>query len=149
LAKTADTLFVFDVEGRRIAETPAPPGPAVFQFAPGGEDALVTLGDGTPWVTWQAGAFRQVRSAERNRRAPRGTAPGLSLPGGLLLSASAEEIILRRPDGTETRARLSEPVLMMEQMGDGWVSVEQATRHTAVRVEDGRMETYRVPEAAR
>jgi hypothetical protein len=71
----------------------------------------------------------------------------IALSGGRRVMAADNELILRQPDGTETRTVLSGTILGMEMMGEGWIHVREAGRHTAVRLVENRVEMYRLPEA--
>jgi hypothetical protein len=140
LAKTAAALYAFNREGRRLGRLPVADGPAQFVFSPDGSEAIVFLPDTSEWFRWSDGAFQDTEETV--------LPTGLTLTGGRSLVAADNELVLRNPDGTETRATLTGPILSIEWMGEHWIYVREAGRHTAARLTDDGFETYRLPEAA-
>jgi hypothetical protein len=135
LAKTRDTLRAFDAEGRLLGETPAAEGPARFAFSSDGWEAVAFLPETCETIRWRNGSFEPAST--QDCQAP--ASP---------LSADGDELIWRRPEGTEIRTKLAGPPLWIEQMGDGWFHVWESGRHTAVRLRDDRLEIYRLPGSA-
>jgi hypothetical protein len=145
LAKTSGALYAFDREGRLIGQFPAAEGPAQFMFSRGGSEAIVFLPDTSEWVRWRNGEFQLLPIADHGESA---LSAGLTLADGTLVFAADNELVLRKADGSETRTSLTGPILSIEQMGEGWIHVREAGRHTAVRLAGDRIEVYRLPEAA-
>ncbi len=67
----------------------------------------------------------------------------------LPIFADNDELVFRKPDGTEIRAKVEGAVLSVEQMGDEWFAVHQPDRRLAVRLAGERLEICRLPEASR
>ena len=65
----------------------------------------------------------------------------------LPITHDGDELVVRKADGTELRAKIEGPVLGIEQMGEGWFCAHQADRRLAVRLLDDRLEISRMPEA--
>ncbi|HSW50997.1 MAG TPA: hypothetical protein VLH09_12520 [Bryobacteraceae bacterium] len=66
----------------------------------------------------------------------------------LPIAAEGDELVYRRADGSELRAKVEGEMLAIERMGEAWYGVHQADRRLAVRVLEDRMEISRLPEAA-
>ena len=73
---------------------------------------------------------------------------GLALAGGKSLVAEDNELVLSMPDGAGKRTTLTGPILSLEWMGEDWIYVRQADRHTAARLVKDGLEVYRFPEVA-
>ena len=67
----------------------------------------------------------------------------------LAITHDGDELVVRKPDGTELRTKVEGSVLAIEQMGEGWFCVHQADRRLAVRLQEDRLEISRLPEADR
>ena len=67
----------------------------------------------------------------------------------LPITQDGDELVARRADGSELRAKVEGSVLAIEQMGDGWFCVHQADLRLAVRLLEDRIEISRLPEAER
>jgi hypothetical protein len=145
LAKTAAALYAFSPEGRRLGRLAAMDGPAQFAFSPDGSEAIVYMPSTSEWFRWRSGGFQPV-PVEDLGELVRPT--GLALAGGKSLVVEDNELVLRKPDGTETRAVLTGPILSIEWMGNDWIYVREAGRHTVVRLVETRLYVYRLPEAA-
>jgi len=145
LAKTAASLCAFDRDGRRLGRLAAADGPAQFVFSPDGSEAIVFLPDTSEWFRWRNGVFQAVPIEDAGELV---IPTGLALGGGKSLVAANNELILRMPDGAEQRTPLTEPILGIEWMGEDWIYVREANRHTAVRLAGDGLEVYRFPEAA-
>ena len=145
LAKTAAALYAFSPEGRRLGRLAAADGPAQFVFSPDGSEARVFLPDTSEWFRWRNGGFQPVPVEDTGEMV---IPTGLTLAGGKSLVAEDNELVLRMPDGTEKRTTLTGPILNLEWMGEGWLYVREADRHTAARLVKDGLEVYRFPEAA-
>jgi hypothetical protein len=145
LAKTARALYAFDRQGRRLGRIETADGPAQFVFSRGGSEVDVLLPATSEWVRWRNGSFEPVPIEDTEETV---IPTGLTLAGGKSLVAEDNELVLRQPDGTETRTVLSGTILGMEVMGEGWIHVREAGRHTAAHLVGDRLEVYRLPEAA-
>jgi hypothetical protein len=76
--------------------------------------------------------------------------PVLLQPDGIVIFAKADELVVRKVDGTERRVPSGSPVARIESMGDGWVHiVEAGEAHRDLRMLDDREELYRLPEVIR
>lgn len=80
-------------------------------------------------------------------------APALMLPSGAIVFAadlrrSGQSIVIRRPDGSETRLPAELPdAISFQQMGDGWVELRGLGAHPlAIRTATGHERVYRLPE---
>lgn len=146
LAKTAVALYAFDREGRRLGRLAAADGPAQFVFSPDGSEAIAFLPDTSEWFRWREGGFQPIPLEDMEETA---IPTGLTLAGGRSLVAADNELVLRKPDGTEARTALAGPILSLEWMGEDWIYVREAGRHTAARLAGDGLEAYRLPEAAR
>ena len=145
LAKTAAALYAFDREGRRLGRLAAADGPAQFVFSTDVSEAIVFLPDTSEWFRWRNGGFQPVPIEDAGEMV---IPTGLTLGGGKSLVAADNELVLRMPDGVEKRAPLTEPILSIEWMGEDWIYVREANRHTAARLAGDGLEVYRFPEAA-
>jgi hypothetical protein len=72
----------------------------------------------------------------------------LHLADGTSVYAEGGDLVFRKAGGAETRTTLGEEVLAIERMGEVWIHVSQAGRHSAARLVEDRIEVYRLPEAA-
>ena len=145
LAKTATALYAFNREGRRLGRLAAADGPAQFLFSPDGSEATVFLPDTSEWFRWRNGGFQPVPIEDAGETV---IPTSLSLAGGKSLVAADNELVLRMPDGTEKRTTLTGPILSIEWMGEDWIYIREAGRHTAARLVGDSLEVYRFPEAA-
>lgn len=145
LAKNTAALYAFDREGRRLGRLAVADGPAQFAFSPDGSEALVFLPDTSEWFRWTNGGFQPVPIENTEETL---IPTGLTLAGGKSLVVADNELVLRKPDGTEARTTLTEPILGIEWMGEDWIYVREAGRHTAARLAEDGLEVYRLPEAA-
>jgi hypothetical protein len=145
LAKTATALYAFDREGRRLGRLAAADGQAQFVFSPDGSEAIVFLPDTSERFRWRNAGFQPVPIEDTEETV---IPTGLTLAGGKSLVALDNELVLRMPDGTETRTALTGPILSIEWMGEDWIYVREAGRHTAARLAQDGLEVYRFPEAA-
>jgi hypothetical protein len=145
LAKTATALYAFDREGRRLGRLAATDGPAQFVFSSDGSEAIVFLPGSSEWFRWRNGGFQPVPIENTEETA---IPNALSLAGGKSLVVQDNELVLRAPDGTEKRTTLTGPILSIEWMGEDWIYIREAGRHTAARLAQDGLEVYRFPEAA-
>jgi hypothetical protein len=145
LAKTATALYAFNREGQRLGRLAAADGPAQFVFSPDGSEAIVFVPGTSEWFRWRDGGFQPVPIENTEETV---IPAGLSLVGGRSLVAADNDLVLCKPDGTETRTTLTGPILSIEWMGEDWIYVREAERHTAARLAEDGLEVYRFPEAA-
>jgi hypothetical protein len=59
-----------------------------------------------------------------------------------------DELVFRKGDGTEIRAKIDGAVLGIEQAGEEWFAVHQPDRLLAVRLAGESLEIWRLPEAS-
>jgi hypothetical protein len=69
------------------------------------------------------------------------------LADGTLVFADGEDLVIRRPDGTEQRTTLPATVTAIEQMGNSWLVLRLAGAGAplALRLQDGREQLCHVP----
>ena len=72
----------------------------------------------------------------------------LNLADGTFVFIEGGDLVFRKAGGAETRTTLGGEVLAIERMGEVWIHVSQAGRHSAARLVEDRIEVYRLPEAA-
>jgi hypothetical protein len=97
----------------------------------------------------QGAAIVRVRLADGQRelvtQIPEATGPVMLMRGGVLF-ATADELVLRRGDGTEMRFQVSGAARMFAA-GEGLVEIVAADGVYALRVERGREALFQLPEA--